>query len=171
MKHLSCPLAGLVFAAGALLLLTPGTSSQPPEPGIKLCGRDFVRTVIISCGGSRWKRYSPEENDGRRSFYSALLDSLDDSPLSSSIEDPEAGETEDAEPETPTGGETPLPRFEGHAASVGSSEDWDEEHRARLSSAFLVPLQESSLRSKRSTGVAKACCKRGCTRSEITKLC
>lgn len=24
--------------------------------GVKLCGREFIRAVIFTCGGSRWKR-------------------------------------------------------------------------------------------------------------------
>ncbi|KFV74366.1 hypothetical protein N308_08008, partial [Struthio camelus australis] len=23
---------------------------------VKLCGRDFVRAIVFTCGGSRWKR-------------------------------------------------------------------------------------------------------------------
>lgn len=26
--------------------------------GVKLCGREFIRAVIFTCGGSRWKRLS-----------------------------------------------------------------------------------------------------------------
>ncbi|XP_078412381.1 relaxin-3-like [Cetorhinus maximus] len=171
MKHLSrLSAGGLVIAAVATLLL--GVRSQPTESATRLCGRDFVRAVIISCGGSRWKRYSPEENDERSSLYSALLDSLDESPLRSLTEEPETEEVEDTEPETPVGeSETPLPHLEGHRASAGSSEDSNEEQGRRLASAFLVPLEEKSSRSKRSAGLGKTCCKRGCTRSEIIKLC
>uniref|UniRef100_A0A4W5K966 Insulin-like domain-containing protein n=1 Tax=Hucho hucho TaxID=62062 RepID=A0A4W5K966_9TELE len=24
--------------------------------GVKLCGREFIRAVIFTCGGSRWRR-------------------------------------------------------------------------------------------------------------------
>ncbi|XP_041061477.1 relaxin-3-like [Carcharodon carcharias] len=148
----------------ATLLL--GVRSQPTESATRLCGRDFVRAVIISCGGSRWKRYSPEENDERSSLYSALLDSLDESPLRSLTEEPETEEVEDTEPETPVGeSETSLSHLEGHRTSAGSSEDSNEEQGRRLS------LEEKSSRSKRSAGLGKTCCKRGCTRSEIIKLC
>ncbi|XP_008101551.2 uncharacterized protein LOC103277661 [Anolis carolinensis] len=30
------------------------------EPRVKLCGRDFVRAVVFTCGGSRYRRISPE---------------------------------------------------------------------------------------------------------------
>ena len=29
--------------------------------GVKLCGREFIRAVIFTCGGSRWKRSLGEE--------------------------------------------------------------------------------------------------------------
>lgn len=28
----------------------------PRDYGVKLCGREFVRAVIFTCGGSRWRR-------------------------------------------------------------------------------------------------------------------
>nr|P11953.2 RecName: Full=Relaxin; Contains: RecName: Full=Relaxin B chain; Contains: RecName: Full=Relaxin A chain [Squalus acanthias] len=30
-------------------------SFKNAEPGIKLCGREFIRAVIYTCGGSRWE--------------------------------------------------------------------------------------------------------------------
>ena len=30
----------------------------PRDYGVKLCGREFIRAVIFTCGGSRWKRSS-----------------------------------------------------------------------------------------------------------------
>lgn len=28
----------------------------PRDYGVKLCGREFIRAVIFTCGGSRWRR-------------------------------------------------------------------------------------------------------------------
>lgn len=28
----------------------------PQDYGVKLCGREFIRAVIFTCGGSRWRR-------------------------------------------------------------------------------------------------------------------
>jgi len=33
-----------------------GRSMLPRDSGVKLCGREFIRAVIFTCGGSRWKR-------------------------------------------------------------------------------------------------------------------
>ncbi|KAJ1218048.1 hypothetical protein NDU88_005634 [Pleurodeles waltl] len=34
----------------------PGASAS--DFGVRLCGREFIRAVIFTCGGSRWKRLS-----------------------------------------------------------------------------------------------------------------
>lgn len=40
---------------------------------VKLCGREFLRAVVYTCGGSRWRRFFSETDmggDGETSFYS-----------------------------------------------------------------------------------------------------
>uniref|UniRef100_A0A8D2L6I6 Insulin-like domain-containing protein n=1 Tax=Varanus komodoensis TaxID=61221 RepID=A0A8D2L6I6_VARKO len=48
-----------------LLLLAPllllHCASAQEEEAVKLCGRDLVRAVIFTCGGSRWKRLSLQQ--------------------------------------------------------------------------------------------------------------
>uniref|UniRef100_A0A493TY66 Insulin-like 3 n=1 Tax=Anas platyrhynchos platyrhynchos TaxID=8840 RepID=A0A493TY66_ANAPP len=43
--------------SGLILLLagfsTPGATE---EPALRLCGREFVRTLVALCGGTRWTR-------------------------------------------------------------------------------------------------------------------
>uniref|UniRef100_A0A8C5F381 Insulin-like domain-containing protein n=1 Tax=Gadus morhua TaxID=8049 RepID=A0A8C5F381_GADMO len=39
----------------------------PRDYGVKLCGREFIRAVIFTCGGSRWKR-SLDDHLGEFSF-------------------------------------------------------------------------------------------------------
>lgn len=41
----------------ALCLLVAGAQPMDdPTYGVKLCGREFIRAVIFTCGGSRWRR-------------------------------------------------------------------------------------------------------------------
>uniref|UniRef100_A0A674JS83 Insulin-like domain-containing protein n=1 Tax=Terrapene triunguis TaxID=2587831 RepID=A0A674JS83_9SAUR len=52
-------LAGLPAELGAQR--APAAAAVPRggpggEYGVKLCGREFIRAVIFTCGGSRWKR-------------------------------------------------------------------------------------------------------------------
>ncbi|XP_063776049.1 relaxin-3-like [Pseudophryne corroboree] len=87
----------LLFA-GLLLVLVPTLPAElrgrrspvtASEYGVKLCGREFIRAVIFTCGGSRWKRLSPEQQEEpqlqqqeRRSpgYPGRTADGLQDSP-------------------------------------------------------------------------------------------
>ncbi|XP_044851187.1 relaxin-3-like [Mauremys mutica] len=47
----------LALAFGTLLSeLRLGAEGRNPPYGVKLCGREFIRAVIFTCGGSRWRR-------------------------------------------------------------------------------------------------------------------
>jgi len=50
---LSVAVPGQPGAQGALVPAGDGDGY-----GVKLCGREFIRAVIFTCGGSRWKRLS-----------------------------------------------------------------------------------------------------------------
>ena len=48
-----------VVTLGLLLVLVGGVRPNEGPPsfyGVKLCGREFIRAVIFTCGGSRWRR-------------------------------------------------------------------------------------------------------------------
>lgn len=50
----------------AACLFVAGVGAQPmedPAYGVKLCGREFIRAVIFTCGGSRWKRSLRSEGE------------------------------------------------------------------------------------------------------------
>ncbi|XP_040276305.1 relaxin-3-like [Bufo bufo] len=129
------------------------------DVGIRLCGRDFIRTVVMSCGGSRWKRYSPEPGQERLNPYRDSLDWLN----RDSMEDPEYlnslfGETHRA----------PNPPY--------SSLQKNDPTMEQLQGALYDPIasedqQGVGLRMKRSTGPALSCCQRGCTKTELMKFC
>lgn len=38
------------------LLVAGVKPMDDPTYGVKLCGREFIRAVIFTCGGSRWRR-------------------------------------------------------------------------------------------------------------------
>lgn len=46
-------LLALVVLAGQLWLVA---EARAAPYGVKLCGREFIRAVIFTCGGSRWRR-------------------------------------------------------------------------------------------------------------------
>ncbi|KAF3702135.1 Relaxin-3 Insulin-like peptide INSL7 [Channa argus] len=149
----------------------------PRDYGVKLCGREFIRAVIFTCGGSRWKRSTEGESD--------LFQWSDD--------------TVDENQHTWQRGaelaENPLPL---HAAASRSLTDILALYGAirgqqQQSLSDLTPLQKSQLstafveqvgsqgmtdwpipsKKKRnfSLGVAGMCCNQGCTKNDIGRLC
>lgn len=49
---------------------------MPQDYGVKLCGREFIRAVIFTCGGSRWRRSTDREFGESRKLSLFLLISL-----------------------------------------------------------------------------------------------
>ncbi|KFQ39517.1 Relaxin-3, partial [Mesitornis unicolor] len=47
---------GTVLALALLSLLVLAREGQGEGTAVRLCGRDFVRAIVFTCGGSRWKR-------------------------------------------------------------------------------------------------------------------
>ncbi|XP_050757428.1 insulin-like peptide INSL5 [Gymnogyps californianus] len=47
---------GTVLALALLALLIAAREGKGEGNTVKLCGRDFVRAIVFTCGGSRWKR-------------------------------------------------------------------------------------------------------------------
>lgn len=44
---------------------------------VKLCGREFLRAVVYTCGGSRWRRFLTDSDmDGKTSFLLKTPDML-----------------------------------------------------------------------------------------------
>ncbi|XP_034980092.1 insulin-like peptide INSL5 [Zootoca vivipara] len=61
-----------------LLFLSMAISEAAAER--KLCGRDFVRAVVFTCGGSRWRRqltHFPKSLTGQESHLHSPLDTND----------------------------------------------------------------------------------------------
>ncbi|KTG36519.1 hypothetical protein cypCar_00026644 [Cyprinus carpio] len=51
-----CKAAVLTLGLLAALLRGAQATDGHPMYGVKLCGREFIRAVIFTCGGSRWRR-------------------------------------------------------------------------------------------------------------------
>ncbi|KFP67654.1 Relaxin-3, partial [Cariama cristata] len=47
---------GTALVLALLALLTVAHEGKGEGNTVKLCGRDFVRAIVFTCGGSRWKR-------------------------------------------------------------------------------------------------------------------
>ncbi|KTF91791.1 hypothetical protein cypCar_00034376 [Cyprinus carpio] len=114
--------------------------------GVKLCGREFIRAVIFTCGGSRWRRSaqdpgtcSSSSHNTRLLLLDALQDALDTDEALGPNADPSLAEL--------------LP--------VMMSDRPETLERPRPD------------RRKRnfSMGLAGMCCNQGCTKNDIGLLC
>ncbi|KAM4575458.1 insulin-like peptide INSL5 [Fundulus diaphanus] len=55
----------LVVLALLLCALACAHQAGAEMPAVKLCGREFLRAVVYTCGGSRWRRFFSEpDRDG-----------------------------------------------------------------------------------------------------------
>ncbi|NP_001120307.1 relaxin family locus C type II precursor [Xenopus tropicalis] len=153
----------LYHLALIITLLMPNwcLCSASNELGIKLCGREFIRTVVMSCGGSRWKRYSPEPGQERVNPYTSrdFIDWLN----RDFLDNPESFNSL---------------YNEGHSARnvlspVRQQQDTTMEQLQGPLYDSLVGQEprSTSLRMRRSVGPAGSCCQRGCTKTELMKFC
>ncbi|XP_028833975.1 insulin-like 5b [Denticeps clupeoides] len=59
-----------------MLLLAGG--AEGASTGLRLCGREFLRAVVFTCGGSRWRRLLAEdvaaERTGQRRGGDAVME-------------------------------------------------------------------------------------------------
>ncbi|XP_057674662.1 relaxin-3-like [Corythoichthys intestinalis] len=132
---------------------------QSRDYGVKLCGREFIRAVIFTCGGSRWKRLNMADDAFQRSpdrdeqpAIHNLLHRRRSSAFSS-----DSG--------------TEVLTVHTHQSKRNEPE-WFNVLGAL---AKLHPRigDDDSSRGRRhfSQGVAGVCCSQGCTRNDIGRLC
>ncbi|KAJ8415573.1 hypothetical protein AAFF_G00425530 [Aldrovandia affinis] len=147
--------------------------------GVQLCGREFIRAVIFTCGGSRWKR---SENDvslqSKENPYSVLTNSEDRLSLH------QRGEVSAENLHALTSSRVDLlsafsdfnnrePGLD-KVLQLGNGRLWGQP-------MMLGGPQEgggntpwsSPTRGKRnlSLGLAGMCCNKGCTKNDIGRLC
>ncbi|KAM5232959.1 relaxin-3 isoform 1-T3 [Hipposideros larvatus] len=109
--------------------------------GVKLCGREFIRAVIFTCGGSRWRRsdiLAPE----------AVGDAFPDA-------DPDA----DSELDEAVASSEWLALNKFPQAFYGGRPGWQGTPGTLRGGRDVL------------AGLSSNCCKWGCTKSEISSLC
>ncbi|XP_059495939.1 relaxin-3-like [Stegostoma tigrinum] len=128
-------------------------NAHKPVLGVKLCGREFIRAVIFTCGGSRWKRTgrNPADISENPDYLEKTIKdtNFDGWPLSEdvTIYEPESWRV--------------LVRLGG-----------DSRSRRSVSDDVLEALRSTNRKGRDVVaGLSSACCKWGCTKSEISSLC
>ncbi|XP_012694832.1 relaxin-3-like [Clupea harengus] len=135
----------VVLVLAGCLLACGSRAMEGPTYGVKLCGREFIRAVIFTCGGSRW----------RRSLRSTG-ETLASSPLV------QGGVAEGAGPQEGLSRE--WSRLQGGVFS--------RPVRSLITNDILEALRTSDRKGRDVVvGLSNACCKWGCSKSEISSLC
>ncbi|XP_068561916.1 prorelaxin H1 [Cebidichthys violaceus] len=143
----------------------------PRDYGVKLCGREFIRAVIFTCGGSRWRRSTVGDKDALR--WSSLSDVT--------VEDDR--HTWQSGPEVTADDLSPL----GRAPSLADllvlyGARGDRRQPSPSDSALRPPTvlgerdaadgpMHQKMKRNFSLGVAGKCCNHGCTKNDIGRLC
>ncbi|KAM8961511.1 relaxin-3-like isoform 3-T3 [Pelodytes ibericus] len=199
---------GAVLCAALLLLLSHmpielRAQRSPPggaEYGVKLCGREFIRAVIFTCGGSRWKRLSVDESGDklrdlpgyrRRTADAVTKDSTNkelnqlklQSLLGSHLQQLQKADF----PLRQQPVKDLLNIYDAYTDYSPLSDDFSDyvqqveettrntqsgtEMNAALGSNGFPWIKFPRRRREASVGVAGICCKWGCTKAEISTLC
>ncbi|XP_056388398.1 insulin-like peptide INSL5 [Hyla sarda] len=109
---------------------------------VKLCGREFIRAVIYTCGGSRWRRLlsgQPQDMTDRDAFFA--LHAVD---------------------------EDSVGPVEYHVQKINSENLQETESSEELWGLKKNPAQE---RRDLNELLTTACCKTGCKKKDLSSLC
>ncbi|XP_015726272.1 insulin-like peptide INSL5 isoform X1 [Coturnix japonica] len=136
-----------LLALAALCLLAVLHRTAGDGNAVKLCGRDFVRAIVFTCGGSRWKR--------DLAHYQYLFAESSESSPSSAQE---------------SGGSSELSPFA--AAGLEDADEQSQEGRAQEERDVQRSRKVAVLKKRE---VAKllttSCCSVGCSERDISLLC
>ncbi|KAK0136644.1 Relaxin-3 [Merluccius polli] len=154
----------------------------PRDYGVKLCGREFIRAVIFTCGGSRWRRAQDGDSDPfqRNYYHSDVTQGGDDQPGGWQQNDVRVTKYPHLSP--PALGATLADLLAVFGRDAGRPLDplrefqlstISEEQRKQTDVGWPKSSSSSSLRKRRnfSLGVAGMCCSQGCTKNDIGRLC
>lgn len=156
---------------------------MPQDYGIKLCGREFIRAVIFTCGGSRWRRSADQQYETLQWTTQNDITEEDNqlsSPDISALTDTRApfqsrpsfslanllaiyGALEERQPQQQQALNEPtflekhqLSKFSGDEVGSSLADNWPMSNRKKRNF---------------SRGVAGMCCSQGCTKNDIGRLC
>ncbi|KAM4750175.1 relaxin-3b [Anableps anableps] len=133
----------------AFVHLAQCTDGHSSLYGVKLCGREFIRAVIFTCGGSRWRR-SVEDS---ALIGEEILDPWRTNPI------PQVSEQD------PT-------NSQAWKDQVMNAVGFSRSARSLLSEEVLEALRGADRKGREvEFGLSNACCKWGCSKSEISSLC
>ncbi|KAK3524509.1 hypothetical protein QTP70_029497 [Hemibagrus guttatus] len=163
---------------------------QQRDYGVKLCGREFIRAVIFTCGGSRWRRATELELTGQdpNLLLSYRSSSDGDEQLrwtKSSDAAPDKLSSILSSSSSSSSLSDLLQAMEAQRNTRDEPKLSEEVQRNWLDLLFssrplrgghvrsldLDWLREDRRRRNYSLGLAGLCCNQGCTKNDIGRLC
>ncbi|GLD66730.1 relaxin-3-like isoform X1 [Lates japonicus] len=141
----------------AVCLLVAGVQPmEDPTYGVKLCGREFIRAVIFTCGGSRWKRSLRSAADVSEDPFSSRQDESSEGLSHNLVVESLLQRNRDI---SFTSRDNPEGAFSRPTRSFITEEILEALRKADRKGRDVV------------VGLSNACCKWGCSKSEISSLC
>ncbi|KAM6415360.1 insulin-like peptide INSL5 [Rhynochetos jubatus] len=136
-----------VLALALLTLLITAREGNGERNTVKLCGRDFVRAIVFTCGGSRWKRHLTD--------YHYLFESENALPFSQE-----------------NNGYADLSAYADQRLRT-DSEDVHKSEDIHKSEPDLQLARKTAMLKKREVAklLTTSCCSVGCSEREISSLC
>uniref|UniRef100_A0A8C4TI98 Insulin-like domain-containing protein n=1 Tax=Erpetoichthys calabaricus TaxID=27687 RepID=A0A8C4TI98_ERPCA len=160
----------IVFTSVSELLFIKWVLAQNNR--VKLCGREFVRSVVVSCGSPRWKHLGslPASSLHGVCMFSPclrqLLSWLDSNTNLESFFPPEV--TDEPSITSQEAGEVQTPFGDEEGSPFHPSPFTIEVPPSYTGSA---PSEKWASRTRREASLAGICCKLGCTKSELSLYC
>ncbi|XP_010144717.1 PREDICTED: insulin-like peptide INSL5 [Eurypyga helias] len=133
-----------VLPLALLALLITAHEGNGEGNTVKLCGRDFVRAIVFTCGGSRWKRHLTD--------YHYLFES--ENPLPFSQENSYANTLMYADQ-----------RPAADSEDIDNSEPKTQRDLRRASKTAILKKREVAKL------LTTSCCSVGCSERDISSLC
>ncbi|XP_018608964.2 insulin-like 3 (Leydig cell) [Scleropages formosus] len=147
----------------AVLLSVVYNRTYGQDTRVKLCGREFIRMVVASCGSSRLKRSTAEFNQQHGKSLGEVLEWADDGHPSSQSSKNTVQQSQN--PEYPELIRDFTPSTEKTGSTHGSKESRGIENPENHQ------LNRMFSRAQRDVGPAGVCCRLGCTISELVQYC
>lgn len=156
----------------------------PRDYGVKLCGREFIRAVIFTCGGSRWRRTT--DGDLETPQWASQSEITEEDPQRTL---PVVTELTDNHYPLQSSSSHSLADLLAIYSGLGERQPPHEQQFINEPNSLdppqqltllggqagspLVDIWPVSNRKKRhfSMGVAGMCCSQGCTKNDIGRLC
>ncbi|XP_019744249.1 relaxin-3a [Hippocampus comes] len=141
-----------VMLLALCLLANEVQPMENPIYGVKLCGREFIRSVIFTCGGSRWRRSLKSSAEDLFSSHQESSEELSHNPVMESI--------------------LHRNRDLDFISSENQGRIFSRPTRSFITEEILEALRKADRKGREVVlGLSNACCKWGCSKSEISSLC